>query len=379
MADETVEQTTPAVVMQTAEVIPDKELEGKIIDQIEYYFGDINLGRDRFLKEEVKKDDGWIPLETMLKFNRLEKLSKDAAVIAEALKKSDLMEVSEDKTKIRRSPDRPLLNLTKEELSARSVYAKGFPLDVTLDQVKEFFKKFGETDNIYMRKDYRKHFKGSCFVIFRSDEGAKKFVETPDIKYNDAEMVHLFKDDYFKKKSADRKQKVEEKVKKSDELKQEKDKEEREKAKERITYGAVLVVEGIAKDTKREDIKAFFQKFGSVEWIDFERGDGKGRVRFSDKDEAKSALEKAKEENDGKVKIGEGEVECCVLEGDEELDHWAGIYRAKRDRQASSNDWKKKRHGGGRDRRGGPPRKKGKRSGADKEDSDGDKDDDGDE
>ena len=36
---------------------------------------------------------------------------------------------------------------------------KGFPLDVTLDQVKEFFKAFGETDNIHMRKDFKKQFK----------------------------------------------------------------------------------------------------------------------------------------------------------------------------------------------------------------------------
>lgn len=45
-----------------------------------------------------------------------------------------------------------------------------------------------------------------------------------------------------------------------------------------MTSGAVLNIEGIPKGTKREDVKAFFQKFGSVEWVDFESGDGK--VRF---------------------------------------------------------------------------------------------------
>lgn len=380
MADETVEETP--VVTQSVEAKSDPELESKIIDQIEYYFGDINLGRDKFLKEEVKKDDGWIPLATMLKFNRLEKLTKESSVIAEALLKSDLMEVSEDKTKIRRSLTRPLRNLTKEELAAKSVYAKGFPLDMTLDQVKEFFKAFGETDNIHMRKDFKKQFKGSCFVIFKNDEGAKKFVETPDIKYIDTEIFRLFKDDYFKKKSADRKQKSEDKAKKSDELQKEKDKEDREKVKSRMTSGAVLNIEGIPKGTKREDVKAFFQKFGSVEWVDFESGDGKGRVRFTGKDEAKSALEKAKEEKDGKIMIGESEVECRVLEGDEELDHWEGIQKARQDRLMSHRDKNKKRRGGGGggDRRGGggPHRKRSKRSSADKEDSDGGEDNDDD-
>lgn len=30
----------------------------KILRQTEYYFGDINLPRDKFLQEEMKKDDG---------------------------------------------------------------------------------------------------------------------------------------------------------------------------------------------------------------------------------------------------------------------------------------------------------------------------------
>lgn len=35
-----------------------------------YYFGDHNLPRDKFLKEQLQLDDGWVTLETMLKFNR---------------------------------------------------------------------------------------------------------------------------------------------------------------------------------------------------------------------------------------------------------------------------------------------------------------------
>lgn len=37
---------------------------------LQYYFGDHNLPRDKFLKEQLQQDDGWVPLETMLKFNR---------------------------------------------------------------------------------------------------------------------------------------------------------------------------------------------------------------------------------------------------------------------------------------------------------------------
>ena len=42
----------------------------KVIRQVEYYFGDSNLSRDKFLQDEIKKNEGgWIPLETMLKVN----------------------------------------------------------------------------------------------------------------------------------------------------------------------------------------------------------------------------------------------------------------------------------------------------------------------
>lgn len=60
----------------------------KIIRQVEYYFGDFNLPRDKFLLEETKSDDGWVTMETMLKFKRLAELSKDEKVIVEALKQS---------------------------------------------------------------------------------------------------------------------------------------------------------------------------------------------------------------------------------------------------------------------------------------------------
>lgn len=34
------------------------DLSDKIIKQVEYYFGDINLNKDKFLQEEIQKDSG---------------------------------------------------------------------------------------------------------------------------------------------------------------------------------------------------------------------------------------------------------------------------------------------------------------------------------
>lgn len=42
--------------------------------------------KDKFLKEEITKDDGWVPISVLLRFNRLAALSKDIDVIISSLK-----------------------------------------------------------------------------------------------------------------------------------------------------------------------------------------------------------------------------------------------------------------------------------------------------
>lgn len=61
----------------------------------QYYFGDANLPRDKFLQEQIKLEDGWVPLEVMLRFQRLAQLTKNPSTIVSCLKSdSKLMEVS---------------------------------------------------------------------------------------------------------------------------------------------------------------------------------------------------------------------------------------------------------------------------------------------
>ncbi|ETN84295.1 la domain protein [Necator americanus] len=36
----------------------------KVVRQLEYYFGNINLPRDKFLQDSMKQDEGWVPINT---------------------------------------------------------------------------------------------------------------------------------------------------------------------------------------------------------------------------------------------------------------------------------------------------------------------------
>ena len=70
--------------------------------QVEYYFGDYNLPKDKFLQEQVKENDGgWVTMETMLNFKRLSNMTKEVDVILEALKGSELIEIDQENKKIR--------------------------------------------------------------------------------------------------------------------------------------------------------------------------------------------------------------------------------------------------------------------------------------
>lgn len=110
------------------------------------------MQRDKFLIEQSKLDNGWIPMTVMLNFKMLASMSKDVDVILKALEPSDLIEMSEDKKKIRRSPKHPLPVYNEEyrkAQEARTAYVKGFPLhDMNIEKLKNYFSAFDPFENI---------------------------------------------------------------------------------------------------------------------------------------------------------------------------------------------------------------------------------------
>lgn len=340
-------------------------LEKKVAEQIEYYFGDHNLPRDKFLKEQMQLDDGWVTLETMLKFNRLKILTSEAAFIVEALQKSKsgLLEISEDKTKIRRNPSKPLPENSEEyrdALKHKSIYMKGFPLETTLDEVKEWLADKGSVENIYMRKGPLKTFKGSIFAVLDSEEAAKAFVERADVKeYKGNEMIVMMKEAYFTKKMSERKQnRVEAKAKaKSEKEDKQKQAEEEELKSLNDQKGCLLKFSGELGQTSREDFHTVFSDHAQIKWIDFTRGAKEGTILFHSN--AKDALQKVREAKGGEdPKVKDHVVQWEILEGETEMEMLKKIIE---DQQESMNRRKQSRGGhrgrgrgrGGRRDRGG--------------------------
>merc|ERR1719479_459359 len=147
-----------------------------------------------------------------MKFQRLAGLSEDPQVIMSALKKggSGLMEVDEEKNKIRRCPTLPLPewnDARREELMNNTVYVKGFEkTKTTLDDLLEFFGKYPNVLNVTKRlyedrkdPERKKHFKGSVFVVFKDRDSAEKFMDIKSVKSPDGneELIRKWQKDYM--------------------------------------------------------------------------------------------------------------------------------------------------------------------------------------
>lgn len=70
---------------------------------------------------------------------------------------------------------------------------KGFPLDINLDTLMEFFEKFGKIESIAMRRKQDKSFKGSVLVIFTNKEEGDKFVAQESVEYNSTQLIKMSK------------------------------------------------------------------------------------------------------------------------------------------------------------------------------------------
>ncbi|XP_073043769.1 la-related protein 1C-like isoform X2 [Primulina eburnea] len=73
-------------------------LSNLIVSQIDYYFSDVNLMTDNFLKSNMD-DHGWVPITLIASFPRVHLLTQDIPLILESLRCSTVVEVQGDKVR----------------------------------------------------------------------------------------------------------------------------------------------------------------------------------------------------------------------------------------------------------------------------------------
>lgn len=118
----------------------------KAKELLEFYFGDSNLLKDRFLTERIRQsDEGWVPISVLITFNKLKVATQgDQSEVREAAQKSTELGVNTDGTSVRRLKPMP----EKDDTDSRTLYLEGIGTEITHDEIKAMITPHGEVTYI---------------------------------------------------------------------------------------------------------------------------------------------------------------------------------------------------------------------------------------
>uniref|UniRef100_A0A3Q3FYT7 La-related protein 7 n=1 Tax=Labrus bergylta TaxID=56723 RepID=A0A3Q3FYT7_9LABR len=153
-----------------------KHLLGDVKKQVEFWFGDVNLHKDRFLRKLLdESEDGYLDISVLASFNRMKTLTTDTKLIARALKNSSVVEVNLEGNKVRRQLP---IGDVPNNVDSRTVYVELLPRDVDHSWVEKVFTKCGNVVYISIPR-YKSSGdpKGFAFVEFENEEQAQKAIE----------------------------------------------------------------------------------------------------------------------------------------------------------------------------------------------------------
>ena len=192
------------------------DAKSKIVEQIEFYFSDSNLPRDKFLRETVEADpERYVDIALLLTFSRLRTLLSpfgscedgvSVACVAALLEKSDFLTLSADRRRVRRTADLRPREVVDAEVELRSVYASPFPMTATIDDLTEFFSKHTKVLSIRLRRHLSsKDFKGSIFLELSDSASCAALIHNcVNLTYDGAPLVLMMKTEYLEKKRSER-------------------------------------------------------------------------------------------------------------------------------------------------------------------------------
>lgn len=172
--------------------------------QVEYYFGDSNLPRDKFMWETTGGEENKpVSLKTICSFKRMRRFQPYTAVVA-ALRDSATLDVigEEGAEQLKRKTPYQSSTDRKRKQEANTLYVKGFGDESATTQfdIEAFFTRHGPVNYIKLRRTPERLFKGSVFVEFPDEEAAKKFAASAP-KWGDHELKIMTKHEYCEEKN----------------------------------------------------------------------------------------------------------------------------------------------------------------------------------
>ncbi|KAK4491106.1 hypothetical protein RD792_001829 [Penstemon davidsonii] len=129
------------------EIVLSDDLKAKIIKQAEYMFSDMSmLANESFAKHVCKDPEGYVPINFVTTTKKLKSLSVNNQMVAQALKSSSKLVVSNDGKKVRRK--NPFTEKEKEDLQSRTIIAENLPDDHSHQNIEKIFNLIGSIKTI---------------------------------------------------------------------------------------------------------------------------------------------------------------------------------------------------------------------------------------
>ena len=363
--------------ISTGENELDPTLKMNIKRQIEFYFSDSNFRKDKFLKSQAELDpNGFVPISVLLTFNRLKALTTNVSLIVDAMKHSEVVDVSDDGLKLKRNAELP----ADDNSMLKTLYVKGYPTDdpdVTIESVTAQFSTYGKVNLVHLRKiKLNKSFKGSCFIEYDQESSVadavaaahdgtdviigyketKFFCVLPYVEWRKRHDAKLMKRHHVKEDKSSSavtvklgKRDSSGEMVKDDESSADKVVEE-VTPKVEFTSGLVLRINNIPSDADVFEIKDFFKNIAEIKFVDYDSGSSEAYVRTADLNastKVQEHLQSGSSSLRGEEK-GEGQgLAFVVLSGVEEQAYWEKIAS-----NAKSGNSRGGGRGGGRGGRG---------------------------
>jgi len=133
-------------------VEPDQDLTDRIVTQVEIYFSDSNVTKDKFLLKHIRRNkEGYVSLKLVSSFKKVKQLTKDWRVVAHALRNGSAgIQINDLGTKIRRIADLPEIDETPVTCT---ILALNLPLEKpTINTVSQLFGQCGDIGLIRVLK-----------------------------------------------------------------------------------------------------------------------------------------------------------------------------------------------------------------------------------
>jgi len=124
------------------------DIENMVLFQVDYHFSDINLAMDNYLLSRMNDDpEYWIPVKIVANLTKIRSLTKNENVVLEAIKKSNLLILNGNHTKVKRPNFIPPKPKQHKDLR-RTAFVYGLPKNITREKVVESCCAYGTIRDI---------------------------------------------------------------------------------------------------------------------------------------------------------------------------------------------------------------------------------------